>query len=101
MNQYTLADAAELAPEDVAALREEWGAHRLGLAVAYFSARSMRCDLKRGETRDAGGMRSGFTSWSAGDAARYAARPDWVFFDFFRAHVANACSRHARGLPMR
>lgn len=93
--RYTLAQASELATDDVASARQyaelEFGAGLFDRAMAHHEARNLRATLGAGETRDSGGIIARYVGGHTCQAAH-------VWFDFFRGHVMNSVSRMARGL---
>jgi hypothetical protein len=101
--RYTMAEAMAAAPDDAQAARQvagaDFGPGLFDRAIAHHAARQLRADVAAGVTRDREGIRARFVSWTPEDLAGHVDRRGaHVWFDFFRGHVLNSCSRMARGL---
>jgi hypothetical protein len=93
---FTLAEAMNLAPEEVSVHRLCWPEGIFEQAVQHHTKRNLRANTLVGTSHDCDGLVSKFTDYDWGEF--YQENPSHVFHDFFGGTVANTCSRIMRGL---
>lgn len=94
--KISLAQAMDMAPDQVAEDRHKVGADLFDRAVDHHTRRRLVADVGQGTTRDRDGRRSRYVDYDWAD--HYSECPDHIWPDFFRGEVLNSCSRMRRGL---
>lgn len=93
---FTLAEAMNLAPDEVSIQRDAWPHEVFDQAVEHHTKRNLRANTLVGASHDVDGFVSKFVDYDW--ETTYQTNPSQVYCDFFRPRIGNSCNRIMRGL---